>query len=444
MLLLGAIELGIRELYHRTWGEALRMVVFGFVSCVSAGLLVAARSRARPWGRRLAVLLPILFLLDLHFGVGLRHSIDLWFSPKSPNLSTFAVLLLLLAAGLLIPQRTAVHLLRFTTGALVVYGLSGPALAAWMAPRMQWPVIEADPTGGSGETIRRGATVYLLLDEFDASQAGEVVEQLRNRGAKVAAKAVSSKGRNTIDAVPALFLLESFPSPRPCGPSALCSASSVLDFSRLTASRPDIDVVGFYHPYCRIRGLRSCTAVSVDPILLDKARWQCALGRRFPALGTLLGAPGQQRCTEVEMQPWFSLRSRLNEAVWQSRTLRDGGTLFAHLLLPHPPGLDLTKSLDQQYRDNLRLTAQLVGELVDTLNRQAHAWRMVIVSDHPLRRQQWCGAGAPFVRTGACRQPERPQEELVPLIVADSLVQPTLDQVTDNRAFFGLGAMSAR
>ena len=433
MFAVAMIELLMRDAYHRTSAEALKQVLVVVAWTLVALLLLASMPRRREmghraWPARVAVLVGLVAVGDVMLGIALRGVA----SSGAAGLAMVWALVGGLALG-------SASLLRTTTAnwcrwrnalatAAIIFLASQPALALLHAPAIAWP------PAAQGTPVPRTATVFLLLDELDASLAPAFVDRLQAAGYDVRHRGVRPVGPNTITVVPQMFAGVSFNHPKPCGPSAICSAAHVLDFARVSASRPDVDVVGFYHPYCALRGLRWCERLEAEHVLLDADRWGCALWRR-------VGVPrlDPQRCDAAYNRVWQRLRDRALEAFWRAPVWHEGGFLFAHLPLPHPPGATRGGSLDLEYLGNAANAVDLVQHISERLRDAGLAMRLVIFSDHPLRRAQWCGEYAPYVRTSACAGPARAQEYAVPVIVAGAQ-PPAIDDIVDNGAVFEIAA----
>lgn len=438
VLLSVAIELGLREVYHRVSAEALGFLLLGLVWVTVLGLLAL---RPRPSS------------MALRTGLG---RMAVW---AATGLAVH-VLVVPGVAGLALPRETgsvlllgaavaATALLRWSFTAseeawqrvrralalgFIVFTASQLVFAAWRAPYLAWPPVERGASLGGD----RSATVFLLLDELNASSAGPVVDLLRRRGLEVEARAIATVGGSTSKVVPEVFSGLRFEQAKPCGPTAICSTSTVLDFGRIAASRPDVDVVGFFHPYCAIRGLRSCERATIGSALWDPERWLCGLRRRTGLPPGLTAA----HCSGVYNGVWSELTRETIAALWRAPVWQRGGLLFAHLPLPHPPGLDASSSLQRHYRDNIERAVGVIDEMLDRLDRAGLEPRLVIFSDHPLRQAHWCANYAPYAEAGCVPDPAL-QDDHVPLIVAGRHL-PDTSAVLSNAQVFGLAAVRWR
>lgn len=278
------------------------------------------------------------------------------------------------------------------------------------APR-EW--IAAAPTGAPR------ATLFLLLDEFAHSASAPLADDLRRAGLYVTHDALVPAGKDTQNVVPAMFTGHDFSNVRVCGISAMCSNLAVLDFSAIRVARSDVHVVGQHFPYCDIPHLKSCFQVARPFSLASIARgfsehFLKRLGLRPPAFLAPIVEPADQQRRLLEAHTAFIDRS----AFW-----RGGGVLYAHLFMPHPPGLDGMKTLDGDYAANLQVARALVASYVARLRSGfGSRFSIVITSDHPLRtywcEDEWYGAERCAIR------PEF-RDDKVPLIVAsDEPLQP--------------------
>jgi hypothetical protein len=296
-----------------------------------------------------------------------------------------------------------------------------------LAPRQAWPAPVEQASAPASPTQ---ATVIVLLDEFSASYASALPRALMDAGLKVQAKAVESVGDKTADVIPQLFSGRSFKSAKPCGLSAICSGNYALDFSRISASRPDVDVVGFYHPYCAITGLRSCALIARTSSILDVDRWDCAWQRM--ALQFSVGAPSH--CKE---EP--PLLPRFEDAIMRAPVWRQGGLLYVHVALPHLPGASAAGTMVDDYADNVDKAVSLILRMV----AQARAsgilqLQLVVFSDHGLRPALWC-AEARYQAKAGCAPARLVVDGMVPLVVTGYGVDlPDISQVASNGHVFDL------
>lgn len=434
-LLSALAELVLRESYHRVSAEALGILVVTLVWIgVLSTLLLRARARddrTRSGIGRVGVLIAAAaaaYVLAGPATTTLAANRASWYVAVAAS----AIVLVGSALWAFTADEGAwARVRRVLVMGCVVFMTSQLVFAAWRAPQLIWPPVGPAETPGS----RKAATLFLLLDELNAKSAAPFVDVLRMRGLSVNAKSIATVGDSTSKVIPEMFSGLRFEQAKPCGLTAICSVSNVLDFARIVASRPDIDVVGFFHPYCAIRGLRSCERITMSSTLMDPERWLCAVWRRT-GLPTDLPT---SRCSSVYNRVWGDLTRETIAALWRAPVWREGGFLFAHLPLPHPPGSDATGSLQSHYQDNLNRAVLLVDQMLTRARDAGLEPRLVIFSDHPLRQSHWCTHYAPYA-AGGCVPQEALHDEQVPLIIAGEHL-PTSGFIANNAQVFGLAAM---
>jgi hypothetical protein len=294
-----------------------------------------------------------------------------------------------------------------------------------------WPPA---PQSAVAATNKHAATIFLLLDELNAGASAPLAQALRDHGLKVRNKAILPVGDGTSKVIPAMFTGRNFDQARPCGMTTICSEMNVLDFSHVFASRTDIDVIGFFHPYCAIQGLRWCQHARVPISLFETTRWRCASWRRF---GAPIVSPAEI-CDELHGRGTNALTDELIEALWRAPVWQRGGFLYAHLPLPHPPGTT-PSNLQREYRENLDRAVRLLREMLARARQSGlDDLRIVIFSDHPLRQSRWCSAYFPYARKG-CVIDGSLEDTMVPLIVAGEQL-PDIDAIENNGQVFRLVA----
>jgi hypothetical protein len=282
--------------------------------------------------------------------------------------------------------------------------LASPTPRIWIGPTAA--------NTAAGQTRTSGATIFLLLDELGYKAAAPLVDDLRSAGLNVRYEALAAAGENTLNVIPVLFSGLAFPRARPCGAATVCSESNALDFSRVMVQRADVDVTGLLLPYCDIAGLRTCFQVPL-PHEFGSAYRSLAvfylrrLGLPLPeALRPPADPPSLQRQL-LKQQTDFIDHSQL----WDS-----GGILYAHLPIPHPPGLDGKGKLDDDYAANIVEARTIVRSLVARAQKRfGPGYSLIITSDHPLRNY-WCSAGV-YLGVDCSTRPEF-RSNRVPLIVA--------------------------
>jgi hypothetical protein len=197
--------------------------------------------------------------------------------------------------------------------------------------------------------------------------------------------------------------------------------------------RPDVDIVGFYFPYCAIKGLRSCNVVSPMSPYLDFARWHCAAQRRSDWLTGLDGETERVRCANQLGHVWATLGQDVEAAIWRAPVWERGGLLYAHVPLPHPPGDGGEGSLETHYRANIAKSARLVGAITERLVSRRRPFSLVVFSDHPLRAI-WCHSTQ---YRDSCPPGADLLDDQVPLL-ATGVVSPAFATIKSNMEIFSL------
>ena len=277
---------------------------------------------------------------------------------------------------------------------------------AWRAMAEVPTVWIAAPAASSAAA--RHATVFLLLDEMGADAAHPMADMLRQAGLNVSETRLDPAGENTQNAVPAMFSGLSFYRARPCGPTTVCSGTNFLDFSAVRVARPDVHVTGLLLPYCRMAGLASCFQLPLPHEHGSAYRSLAAfyLRRIGVSLPPVPDPPGLNHRL-LAMQVDF---------IEGSRFWTDGGVLYAHLPIPHPPGLDGTTTLDADYAANLDAAQALVRRTAERLRSTfGPAFTLIVTSDHPLRAY-WCTGGV--YKADGCAVRDSFRAGKVPFIVA--------------------------
>lgn len=319
------------------------------------------------------------------------------------------------------------------TAAICLFVATPPVLVAYMATPVHWPDISADAANQHEPSAfgPRPTVVVLLFDELEYRAAEPIRQVLFEEGLAVSARSVQPAGDRTAKVVPAMFTRQSFEEARVCGWSSICSGRQMLSFSEIDVTWPDVDVVGFYLPYCSMKGLRWCRRESPSPAVADAQRLSCAVRHR-------LGMNIPTACSLNQHAAWTALVQRVEESYWQAPIWKQGGMLYAHLPIPHPPGTDAKASLVDHYRSGVDQAALLVRETVRKLKESsAGAFQIVVTSDHPLRVSMWCTDGT--YSKQRCAGAEKLKGEGVPLMVGSwGSAAPALSRFTRNDQLFDL------
>jgi hypothetical protein len=428
-----AIELAMREHFHQLSVEALRIAGLMGAGLVLAGLSALVRfavpAHWRDWGRRMVVVaaacVSLYFLVwpDLLAAVGE--------ATPARTFLVYAFGLVGIGALTLLAVLPEVHWNRCRSAvvlACLLFVCSQQLVGQIVARPHVWP-----PGPRAGATLPgRSAQIYLLLDELNAGSAMPFVDVFRQAGMSVDFKAVLPVAHATAQVVPELFSRQHFGQAKPCGWTTVCSGSVALDFSTITASQADIDVVGFYMPYCAIQGLRYCVRLSPVSVISDMTRWRCGVARRL-GLG---GNDFKKQCLLTQSDRWSTFVSNFEQAISKAPLWMRGGMMYAHVPLPHPPGPTVGGSLETHYRENVLQAIALVRGIVDRA-QQAKFDRLTVVvfSDHPLRPSLWCAT--PLYAENGCPPSKDLLDDRVPLIVAGDSI-PSLERLTNNGEVFSV------
>lgn len=380
---------------HIAAAVAVNAVLFGTVLLV-ARLLLSPRATAvllRAW--------ILLALAALAYAVLHASGMALPGTGRSARLAgaaLVAVAAVVLAARM--GDDTGERLARSVALGCLAFVLAPFAWRAAAGPEMVWI--------GAPSAPAPRATVFLLLDEMGADAARPIASSLREAGLNVSETRLVPAGENTQNVVPAMFTGQAFDRARPCGPATICSGTSFADFGAIRVARPDVHVTGLLLPYCRIAGLASCFELPLPHEHGSAWRSLAAfwLRRVGITLAPVQDPPGEQRRL-LALQLDFIERSRF----WA-----EGGILYAHLPIPHPPGLDGQTTLDADYAANLDAAQAVVTRTAARLRASfGGSFTLVVTSDHPLRAY-WCANGV--YRADACTLRTAFRDDKVPFIVA--------------------------
>lgn len=438
LVALAASQLALREGYHQVGGQSVNLAL---LLAWWLGLLLVigvARGAVRDEARRLLVGRVVLLVaggVAAHFVVGgsLLASVRGKLVSAAWWVVAGAVLVWIAWRLLRLDGRPWARLRNLLAVAGLLFVASQPVLTALLVSDVRWPAAAV----GADKPVARSATFFILFDELNASASAGLADVLRTHGLQVSQQAVRSVGSGTAQVIPAMFTGRNFAQARPCGWTTICSGSNVLDFSRVHAARDDIDVIGFYHPYCAIQGLRWCRRVDIPLSLADADRWRCALWYRT---GLSLGA-STDGCNAVYARGPNELTRSILDALNQAPVWKEGGLVYVHIPLPHPPAPGGGVTLGEDYRGNIRRAEQLLSDLVVRARRAGlEELRVVVFSDHPLRQATWCRIYAPYSRKGCVIDPAL-SDERVPIIVGSTRAERL--ELKDNSEIFKLASPPA-
>ncbi len=262
------------------------------------------------------------------------------------------------------------------------------------------------------------ATVFVVLDEWSPEMMGPVEQVLESDEMILYSGVTEKAGTDTIYAIPSMLTKEAHKDVIPCGPYALCGRT-FFSPKNLRASNPVVDVVGFYHPYCEISGLRTCKRVtSRSAAESTELSLKSILGvalTQIPIVGKYFSALTEDIWNELKYDLIVDdiLRSALVMPIWDR-----GGVLYVHQLLPHPKMIK-GRSLATEYRENLNRAAEFIGALDIKLREKFDDdYLLIITSDHPLRTlSKWCVG---VYASDDCALENPPEGGQVPILVKAS------------------------
>lgn len=296
--------------------------------------------------------------------------------------------------------------------------LSPPLVAAVSAKQIVFPIHE----GEALHSPHFKNVVIVLLDELGDGAIGPIIDGLQRQNLAVSSRRMTPVGKHTADVIPRMLTGLEFPQASPCSSSAICSGKNILDFSRMQSRESKLDIVGFHHPYCKIQGLRYCYQ-ALSPSMENPIIWfGCALTSvlvrvefRF-CKSRILTIP-QVRAIRLDM-----VKAMDAAPFW-----REGGVFYVHVLLPHPPGHNEYRTLDEDYSDNIKEASELISGIANRLREQfQNDFLLLITSDHPLRLSVWCGM--PRYEAGKCEPRPEFTSDFVPIIAASAVSTRVLDE----------------
>lgn len=189
--------------------------------------------------------------------------------------------------------------------------------------------------------------------------------------------------------------------------------------ARLTAIDSNTDVVGFYHPYCSIQGLRSCWVATTDDFYLSHGGPSLinAVLKRLPLPGPTLKNPVNRQAMEGTEAFYYARKKIENKAFNAPFWVDGGGLLYIHQLLPHPPANEQSNSLYQDYMNNIADAGYFIEKIQHRLKETFGGdYAIIVTSDHPLRTSRlWCKR-RPY-SAGACLKNLPSEGNIVPFAV---------------------------
>lgn len=432
-------DIQIQDRYFQLSIETPRQLILLSALLVIGAVLLACVVRRRVESASCLPMLATSWALTIWFALVMLPMIGVW---QGVSVQTQVASLVAICSIGCLSMADSVEKIWNRFGPLVcsfvlLFTIAQPLLAYALGTARYWP--PPPPTGSLDQGARlvdykignRGATVFLLLDELSVEFIEGFRADLLAAGFYVDVANVRAESDRTAEVIPAMLTGLSFKHARACSSTAICSGSTVLDFQKVTVTRLDVDIVGFFHPYCEMTGLRSCSRVSASIDLLDAERWSCSVRRR-------IGLKTDANCRESRYSHWLKLRDGVVRALWQMPFWQEGGMLYAHVPLPHPPGSNDRGTLEQDYASNIVQARDLVRQMVVKLKSGGFDnIQLALFSDHPLRPGVWChGSGYP---ERDCVETNRVTPDRVPVMVASSSPLKTdLTKLSTNRDIFQL------
>lgn len=291
------------------------------------------------------------------------------------------------------------------------------AIVAWVLSPLLFAWIQSDEATHRTFTIERvvkrppKAVVVVILDEMSPELAPLLRPALTAQDHTLHVGKIQKAGKDTIYAIPSMLAPKRHDGVVACGATRLCG-DVFFDMARLQATQPDTDVVGFFHPYCAIQGLRSCWvplpthASSAELFNRMTAHLRLVTGGIFPKLNEPAA-----KWTAFSKRDAITQHA-LNAPFWSA----GGGILYVHQYLPHPDGIATGLSLNDEYHVKMRQAVQLVSLIRDKLQRDfGKEYLLIVTSDHPLRTSMWCSK--PAYESASCLKENFLDNDNVPFMV---------------------------
>lgn len=402
------------------------LITFLLIACVTVIRLTFGHTRTTQ-------LINICISLLLTY-FGLKFSSHLgWISksinPISQTLAIVSAIVALLTVQISLDVWERLHKAIIVGGLIFVF--FPVLLTKTHAPTIYWPRPSHQAPTLKPSKLPAQNTIVLLLDELSASAAGPVSDALQTEGLHVISRRIDPAGKNTINVIPAMWTGNDYEQSVACGPTQLCSGSKVLDFAKVHATSENIDIVGFYHRYCSIKGLRFCSFEPLPSVSVD-TEWACSL----PGVKQLTFF-GCNRLDSVR-PPWIAMRENMQRSLLEAPFWQKGGLLYAHLLVPHPLKGYPSNSLSDEYTENIANGAALVKMVAQKAKLVFGGdFKIIVFSDHPLRTEIWC-ADKTYVKVG-CNVKTEQRSTQVPLIIATpSDNQNPFQNLSSNQNIFDL------
>ncbi|OHX19751.1 hypothetical protein [Chromobacterium sphagni] len=377
---------------------------------LAVALIAAAASILGERGERLLRALLLLTALYLLYKTGRSLLPAL---PALPIFGKLAAIPLLCAASWMTAARLSPGLcLRLASCVLLGAAFYAVTPYAFLALNQagRYPVFSLQSPYAQAANSRN--TLVILFDETGPQFIAPLLQTAAGRKLRWADATVPAAGADTVNAIPAMLTGQRFDDVVPCGSRWLCSPTRSLSFDQLYAGRPDLDIVGFWHPYCAIRGLRYCRRIT--------GVFYAPLARTFlcspPYASMLLNCRPPVGSRDQALQ-------QLLAAAFAAPFWREGGMLYLHLPLPHP-SMESEENLQAHYLKSVGQASQVLGLLLDRMRaRFGNDFSVVLTSDHPLRTEGWCGPGREYQGPG-CHTGLPVNKKRVPFIVISPSLPP--------------------
>ncbi len=322
------------------------------------------------------------------------------------------------------------RMLRLIRGSLVLAGFS----AIWMIPELVYLAVRTsavEPPGfGTTASLPSAANqpriAWILFDELSYNQVFEhrwpglaLPNFDRLHAESVTFSDVLPAGNYTDRVIPSFFLGETVSKVRSSTTGELLvylagarewrrfnpSKSIFADARRLGWTS---GIAGWFNPYCRVEQgwTDRCYGSSEEPFFESNMdpRLGVLANAKAPILSMLSHyLPGSVPERYGYLSGLRSSHQRDYQLLLKQAQdlLRDSAIRFSyiHIGIPHPPGIYDRKTHEfssrGSYIDNLSLTDQALGELLDTLEGTP-GWSqttLIVCSDHSWRTAEWIGIG---------------------------------------------------
>ena len=264
------------------------------------------------------------------------------------------------------------------------------------------------------------AVVVIILDELSPEMAPIFMPGLDNAKHLIHVGTTLKAGKNTINAIPSMLKDKRHDDVVVCGYTMLCGENP-FDMSQLKVNNTSTDIVGFYHPYCAIQGLRSCWKADNNPkkyptpsITLNYLR---LLISSLPIINTFFKINPNEESHNTNNSEYIYIRNSVTQHALTAPIWTEGGLLYIHQFLPHPVGNGTKRRLKEEYEGNLHKAAEFVSTLKHRLQNHFGAdYALIITTDHPLRTKKWCSDS--IFAEADCERENHAETGTIPFIVS--------------------------